>query len=337
MGDWKLSPFLIMISTKNLISDENKIPSTWVFEYYLDLPERLTGQNVKIQSIFNPTERTPSMWIFLDTRTNQYKYKDFSTGNYGSKIDIIKEIFNLNYSKAVFKLIQDYNKFTLDKGKYSQSEIKHHVKYKVDFCNDRPWNKLDERFWLSFNVGRSILEKYNVKALEYYNMSKEDDDGLKTLQISNPKLYGYFDKEGNVFKIYQPGHKKYKFIKVKPYLQGLDQLEYNQPYLVICSSLKDAMCLKQFGYNLEVIAPDSENTMIKPYIIENLKSKYKKVITLFDNDTAGINAINKYKKLYEINGFCLSLSKDLSDAYKEFGFDKVHGELKDLLSKTLKL
>ena len=60
-----------MISTKNLILDESKIPSTWVFEYYLDLPERLTGQNVQIQSIFNPTERTPSMWIFLDANTNQ--------------------------------------------------------------------------------------------------------------------------------------------------------------------------------------------------------------------------------------------------------------------------
>ena len=334
MGDWKLSPFLFMITTKNLILDESKVPSTWVFEYYLDLPERLTGQNVKIQSIFNPTERTPSMWVFLDAKNSQYKYKDFSTGNYGSKVDIVMEIFNLNYSKSLFK---DYNNFILDKGNYSKSEIKQHSKYKVDFCNERPWNRLDEMFWLSFNVGKSMLEKYNVKALEYYNMSKEDDNGLDTLQITSPKLYGFFDKENNPYKIYQPGHKRYKFIKIKAHLQGLDQLEYNEPYLVICSSLKDAMCLKQFGYNLEVVAPDSENTVIKPYIIENLKSKYKKVITLFDNDTAGLSAIDKYKKLYNINGFCLTLSKDLSDAYKEFGFNKVHSELKDLLSKTLKL
>ena len=27
-------------------------------------------------------------------------------------------------------------------------------------------------------------------------MSKDDEDGLKTLQITNPKLYGYFDKDG---------------------------------------------------------------------------------------------------------------------------------------------
>ena len=325
-----------MISTKNLKLNENDIPSTWVFEYYLDLPERLSGQNVKIKSIFNPGERTPSMWIFFDQANNQYKYKDFSTGNYGSKIDLIKEIFNLDYSKAVFKIVQDYNKFTLDKGVYNQSVFKQQAKYKVDYCHERPWNKLDQRFWLSFNIGKAILDEYNVKALEYYNMSKDDEDGVKTLQISNPKLYGYFDKDGEVYKIYQPGHKKYKFIKVKAYLQGFDQLSYDQPYLVICSSLKDAMCLKQFGYNLEVIAPDSENTVIKPYIIENLKNKYKKVITLFDNDAAGVNAINKYKSLYDVDGFHLTLSKDLSDAVCEYGFDKVHHELKELLIKTLK-
>tara|TARA_R110000737_G_scaffold346998_1_gene377597 strand:- start:466 stop:1443 length:978 start_codon:yes stop_codon:yes gene_type:complete len=325
-----------MISTKNLELDENNVPSSWVFQYYLDLPEKLTGQNVRIHSIFNPGEKTPSMWIFVDNGSREYKYKDFSTGNYGNKIDLIKEIFNIDYSKSLFKLLNDYNKFILEKGKYS-IEIKNHAKYKVDYCKDRPWNKIDQQFWLQFNIGKSLLEKYNIKPLEYYNMSKEDDDGLKNIQITNPKIYGYFDKNDNVYKIYQPGHDKYKFIKVTAHLQGFDQLEYNQPYLVICSSLKDAMCLKSFGYNVEVIAPDSENTIIKPYIVENLKSKYKKVITLFDDDTAGHAAINKYLLHFNIKGFYLTLSKDLSDAVCEFGFDKVHVELKELLSKTLKL
>ncbi len=148
-------------------------------------------------------------------------------------------------------------------------------------------------------------------------------------------MYGYFNKEEEVYKIYQPRNKKFKFIKVKPQLQGLDQLEYNQPYLVICSSLKDAMCLKQFGYNLEVIAPDSENTVIKPYIIENLKKKYKKVVTLFDNDVAGHNAVNKYKQLYDIKGTWLDSSKDIADLVKEKGFIDAHKEIKVKLKSVL--
>ena len=37
--------------------------------------------------------------------------------------------------------------------------------------------------------------------------------------------------KNEVYKIYQPRNKKFKFIKVKPHLQGIDQLEYKQPYL----------------------------------------------------------------------------------------------------------
>ena len=318
-----------MISTKNLILDGSKVPSTWVFEFYLDLPERLNGQNVQIKSVFHPTERTPSMWVFADK--GQYKFKDFSTGKGGNKIDLVKELFSIDYSKAVFKIGQDYNKFITEKGEYSQSTIKPEAKYKVDGVMVREWNNYDKKFWLQFNIGYDMLNKYNVTAVEYYHMVKENDK----ITIKQPYIYAYWNKTGEVYKIYQPRNKKFKFIKVKPHLQGIDQLEYNEPYLVICSSLKDAMCLKQFGYNIEVIAPDSENTVIKPYIIENLKKKYKKVVTLFDNDVAGHNAVNKYKQLYDIKGTWLESSKDIADLVKEKGFDNAHKEIKVKLKSVL--
>jgi len=326
-----------MISTKNLILDGSKVPSTWVFEFYLDLPERLNGQNVQIKSVFHPSERTPSMWVFVDK--GQYKFKDFSTGKGGNKIDLVKELFSIDYSKAVFKIGKDYNKFITEKGEYSQSTIKPEAKYKVESVNPRKWFDWDAEFWLNFNIGQNMLDKYNVQPLNFYRMVKESDEArdVKTIGglLAKSYIYGYFDKDDNIYKIYQPKNKKFKFIKVKPHLQGIDQLEYNQPYLVICSSLKDAMCLKQFGYNLEVIAPDSENTIIKPYIIENLKKKYKKVVTLFDNDVAGHNAVNKYEQLYDIKGTWLDSSKDIADLVKEKGFADAHKEIKVKLKSVL--
>jgi hypothetical protein len=195
----------------------------------------------------------------------------------------------------------------------------------------REWNNNDKKFWLQFNIGEDILDEYNVVALEFYDMVKEDN----RITIKQPGIYAYWNNAGEVYKIYQPRNKKFKFIKVKPHLQGIDQLKYNQPYLVICSSLKDAMCLKQFGYNLEVIAPDSENTIIKPHIIENLKRKYKKVVTLFDNDVAGHNAVSKYKELYNISGTWLDSSKDIADLVKEKGFADAHKEIKVKLKNIL--
>lgn len=323
-----------MLSTKNLVIEGSDVPSTWVFQYYLDLPERLTGQDLKIISIFNPNEKTPSFCIYVDKTIMQYKFKDFSTGKSGNKVDLVKLILDINFSEAMRKIVFDYNKF-VKTSEYKEEKFTPQSKWEIDFINERKWTIEDRDYWLSFRIGKTMLDTYNVKPIEYYNLIKEDQGELKKLRIAGKHMYGYFDKHGEVFKIYQPHSKKHKFYKVKPYLQGFDQLKFNQPYLVICSSLKDAMCLKSMGYNLEVLAPDSENTMIKAHIIEHLKKKYKKVITLFDNDDAGKHAVDVYAKTYNVDGFVPTICKDISDAMVEHGFDKVHAMLKPLLKETL--
>jgi hypothetical protein len=75
-----------------------EVPTEWIFEFYLNL-EKLHGQEVKIHSIFR-NERTPSMCIFLCEKSNEYKYKDFSSGEYGSAVDLVKHLFNLTYEGA---------------------------------------------------------------------------------------------------------------------------------------------------------------------------------------------------------------------------------------------
>ena len=326
-----------MISTKNFISNQKDVDSAWVFEFYLDFPERLFGQDLQVKSIFNPTERTPSMFIYFAKSVGQYKFKDFSSGKQGSAIDLVKEIFNLNFSQALFHIIEDYNKYILKHGEHDRIECTPAARYKVDFIKKRNWYQTDVDFWLSFNIGSSILKEYNVYPIEYYNMIKEGENTFDKITIRNKQMYGYFNKYGDIYKIYQPAQKNYKFIKVTPYTQGIDQLKYQKPNLIICSSLKDAMCLRHFNFNVEVIAPDSENTLIKPYVINNLKEKYSKVITLFDNDQAGHNAIKKYKEAYNIHGTFLEIEKDLSDAVKLHGINKIKEIIAPLLSKTLKL
>ncbi len=322
-----------MFNTKNLVLEIDDIPSYWVFQYYLNLSETLTGQDIKIHSVFNPNEKTPSFCVYVDPRISQYKFKDFSTGNNGNKVDLVKLMFNIGYTKAVMKIISDYNIYVKQNGK-AKIEFKPVSKWEVDFIKHRPWNQLDADYWLSYRIGMSMLDLYNVKPIEYYNLIKQEDGHINTLKIQAPRIYGYFNKHGEVYKIYQP-KSKHRFHKVNTYLQGLDQLKYEKPYLVICSSLKDAMCLKSMGYNLEVVAPDSENTIIKPHIIQNFKKKYKKVITLFDNDEAGFKAIERYANAYNIKGCYLTICKDISDAMEKHGFDKLHEALKPLLKQTL--
>ena len=321
-----------MLNTKNLIVTVRQVPSYWAFQFYLNLP-LLTGQDLKIKSIWT-SEKTPSMCIYINKKYNEYFYKDFSTGKYGNKINLVQELFGLDYSMAVTKLITDYNSYVKSNGS-PVINIKAVKKWQIDFIKERSWTTDDAQYWLQYRIGKTMLTKFNVKPLEYYNLIKEEDGTISKLVIEGKRVYGYYNSLDEAYKIYQPTKSKYKFFKIKSHIQGLDQLTYNQPYLVICSSLKDAMCLDGFGYNIEVIAPDSENTMLKSYIIENLKGKYKQIITLFDNDSAGLKAIEKYKKAFNIPGTSLPLSKDLSDSVKDNGFLTVHKQLKPLLKEIL--
>ena len=79
-----------MLSTKNLVIKESDIPSYWVFQYYLNVNEKLDGQDVKITSVWNPSEKTPSMCIYVDVKKQCYMFKDFSTGKGGNKINLIQ-------------------------------------------------------------------------------------------------------------------------------------------------------------------------------------------------------------------------------------------------------
>jgi 5S rRNA maturation endonuclease (ribonuclease M5) len=191
---------------------------------------------------------------------------------------------------------------------------------------------------MSYGIGSKLLKFYDVSALESYKMIKEENGETKELNIKGSFIYGYFRSDGTLYKIYQPKVKDSKFIKIKEYIQGTEQLTYQTEYLVICSSLKDMMSLKALGYNnVECVAPDSENTLIGEQVIEAYKHKYKGICTLFDNDEAGIKAMNKYKEKYNIPFLHLEIEKDLSDAVKQIGIEEVKNIITPMLRETLNI
>ena len=203
-----------MFTTKGFADNKNDVNSAWVFEYYLTLPERLAGQDLKIKSVFNPNERTPSMCIYLCPYKNEYKFKDFSTGKQGSKVDLVQELFDLNYSKALFRIVEDYNKWVMDGGVFDSEEFVPAPKFKLDATITRDWNDQDAEFWLQFNIGVSMLAKHLVLPLDYFTMVKDSESGIEKIKIQKQGIYGYFDTTSKCYKIYQPHSSKNKFTKV---------------------------------------------------------------------------------------------------------------------------
>lgn len=329
-----------MLSTKNLISDLSEVPREWIFEHYLKLDEKLTGQDVKMKSLFNPADKRPSMFIFWSKTTKNYCFKDFSTGISGDSITLVKTIFNLNTrGEAAYKVITDYNQFTLNnKEDYSLREFKVQQRFKVTEFVKAGWNTLDQKYWTQYHIGSKILDKYNVCPLESYKMTKEDDADKHELVVKGRHyIYGYFRTDGTLYKIYQPMVKDSKFIKVREYIQGTEQLTYKTNYLIITSSMKDIMGLVKLHYpEIEIVAPDSENTLIGAHVINTYKSRYKNVCMLFDNDDAGIKAAKKYHDAYGLKNALLPMSKDLTDSIRDHGIRKVKEVLTPLLKQALK-
>lgn len=323
-----------MLRVKSLVTNITQIPREWIFEHYLQLPEKLTGQDVKIKSVFNPNDRTPSMYIYF-SNCQYYKFKDFSTGKAGDFLDLVVYLFNLSSrGEATIKIMNDYNSFIAEHGVEEKITIVPKARFHFKNAETRSWTNIDQKFWTKFNIGSKMLEMYNVKPIENYTLEKEEDGETKQIVINNGLIYGFHRSNGNLYKIYQPYVKDYKFLKIADYTQGMDQLTLKKPYLVICSSLKDIMSFNSLGYNnVEAIAPDSENVTIPETTIIALRHKYKDMCTIFDNDPPGIESMNKYFKKYGIQGIRLILSKDLSDSVRDYGAAKVREVLTPLLKE----
>lgn len=320
-----------MISTRKIVLDNvNDIPSTWIFEFYLSLSTPLYGQEIKIKSVFNPSERTPSMSVY-PSKAGKYVFMDFSSGNKGDGYDLVKAMYGITPREAVLKVLKDYKDYVKN-NKVCKEDIKTVSKYAVTDYESRNWNSDDAKFWTSFGIGSKALEHYNVMPLKSFQMSKDEDK----LTVANAYLYGYFRNDGVLYKIYQPKNHDHKFIKIIRHIQGLDQLSHGKPNLVIVSSLKDLLSFNALGFKtIECIAPDSENTLIPDATLWELKDKYDTITTLFDNDDAGKKAVDRYNDKYGIQGFTLDLEKDVSDSVKKYGKDVVKSYLIPLLTERI--
>lgn len=314
-----------MFSAKEAVYDIKNISSAWIFEHYLKLNTKLTGQSLKLKSIFNPSDNNPSFNIYISSHYKNYWFKCFSTGITGNAISLVMQLYNLDYSSAVKRIQKDYQQY-VDKTGTIVEEQTNYSKWVLGDYEVRNWNKLDVGFWSPYNIGSALLEEYNVRPLSSYTMQR---DGNEYFTVTGQLIYGYFTAKGDIYKIYQPANPDRKFFNTLPsYLQGWDQIQ-GKSMLFICSSLKDILTLKSLKFDADYIAPPSENSNIDSII--HWVNAYPKKYTIFDNDQTGIQMMQKYNLHYGLPYLHIDLSKDISDSVKDHGAKKVRDLVRSLL------
>jgi hypothetical protein len=325
-----------MISTR-LVTNLWDVPREWIFEFYLTIGVKLNGESVKIKSIFNPSDKIPSMIIYFDGRSGQYKFKDFSSGYQGDAIRLVELLYNLNRDGAKAKIISDYEDYCSRSNTVVTEVITAAARFKLSDFQIRHWNTNDKNYWSAYKISSSMLEAYNINPLEYYELTREKGEHEKDrMRVQRDCIYGYFKEDGTLYKIYQPKVIAKKFLKIGDYVQGYEQLRYDSKYLVLVASLKDLLCFNLLGINnIEAIAPDAESTILPKEMIERLKDKYSRVFVLFDNDETGRRYSIRYHDEYGFTPIYLKSDKDIADAVKNQGVESTRDVIFNLFRDEL--
>lgn len=300
-----------------------------VTEY--DIYAKYIGQ-FKVGMIYNSPfrkDKNPSFGIYYGKRTKQLLFKDHGTGECGNVIKFVslftgKTEYNDILSDIVDKLnITNNTKLVSSKQYIPPTET-------VIGIVRQEFTDVDINYWKQFNISINTLKKFNVNSIKYYLCN-----GIVkgTYKRENP-MYAY--KVYNNFKIYRPLADKYTKWRnnLTDYdIQGYEQLPQKGDILFITKSMKDVMCLHEMGY--PAVSPSSESTFLPKDVLEQLKTRFKRIIILFDRDTAGVKRSRKLSRETGLEAIFINKkfkAKDVSDAVKANSFE----EIKNWLNETIK-
>lgn len=300
-----------------------------VTEY--DIYAKYIGQ-FKVGMIYNSPfrkDKNPSFGIYYSKRTKQLLFKDHGTGECGNVIKFVslfigKTEYNDILSDIVDKLnITNNTKLVSSKQYIPPTET-------VIGVVRQEFTDVDINYWKQFNISIDTLKKFNVNSIKYYLCN-----GIVkgTYKRENP-MYAY--KVYNNFKIYRPLADKYTKWRnnLTDYdIQGYEQLPQKGDILFITKSMKDVMCLHEMGY--PAVSPSSESTFLPKDVLEQLKTRFKRIIILFDRDVAGVKRSRKLSRETGLEAIFINKkfkAKDVSDAVKANSFE----EIKNWLNETIK-
>lgn len=303
------------ISVKNIVTSIDDIPSSWIFEFYGDFPEKLTGQTIVMKSPQKPFQKTGSLRIFYGD--GSYKFKDHYTGVGGGPLKFVSYILNIPTTDALFKIIQDFREY----GSYDKLDSNMIVpqRYTIEKVNYRKFNKKDKEYWSEYYIRKSTLDLFNVRAIDNIIFS----NGVKSFQLGGEMIYGYLNNMGDIYKIYKP-HRKVKFLEFDYHMEGINQL-IRHDSIVIQASLKDIMSFYELNLPFDSLTTSGESRFLPPHMIYNINETYKNKYVMLDNDETG----KKMASLYEPYGYKvinINLEKDFSRSIKHHGQEKVKSE-----------
>lgn len=306
--------------TKELIL--SRFSEEQLMEYYLHLP-------VKKGLFRSPLRRDKQPTCsFYRNKSGTLIFKDFATGQHLNIFDVVQSIFRCNYFESLRIIANDFgivrdNTLHKNPGKINLNPIKikdkeiSKIQIEVQEFTDG-----ELKWWGKYGISKDILKRFNVYSCKHVFLN----DQLFAESQQHCPIFGYYGKKYQgleLWRCYFPKRTSFRFITNWPSkkIQGYDQLPKKGKLLVITKSMKDSMCLYSCG--ITACAPNSENLFISDKVLEDLKSRFKNIVVLYDNDRPGLYNMAKIRREHpELTYVFIPKrygSKDISDFYKDHG------------------
>lgn len=283
------------------------------------------------KSPFND-EKTPSFNFYY--KDNKLKFKDYSSNNSGTIVDLVMILYSLDYFQALIKLNNDLNEksyYRLPSRIWARNIINtNNINNKISIIL-KSYTQEDFDYWKEYYLDINNLEYFNIKPCQEVWL------GNNLVYSYNPKNPCYRYVFNGKYKIYKPLDPKSRWLSNCnniENIQGFEYLDYKSDILIITKSFKDVACLKQH-LNYDSISFHGESHYIQEKIINYLKNRYQKIYFFYDNDIPGINNAKKLSELYNIPYIYIPEEykvKDISDYIKNYGIHSAKQIVKLLIN-----
>ena len=311
---------------------ESKISEGELLQYYLGIKE----VPCVIKSPLREDKRA-SFGIYSLDGIHIF-YTDFSTKDTGSTYQLLSKMWGLTFSQTLEKIYHELVKHdktinvnAIQKPKinvYSSLEDNTNLEVKI-----RDWKNYDIDYWKSYGVPLEWLEWAEVYPISFKIVIKND---RRYVFPAEKYAYAFVEhKENNVtLKIYQPFSTTHKWANKhdRSVVSLWTKIPQTGNKVVICSSLKDALCLSA-NTKIPALAIQGEGYGMSDTAIAELRKRFSKQYIILDNDKAGLSDA---VKLAERTGFTNLVipsfegGKDLSDYFKLFGKSRFVELIKNL-------
>lgn len=309
-------------TTLSLDELRERVSDSQLLNYYL-------GINTIPCLINSPlrTDRHPSFGIY--EHCGKVYWKDLANKDGGSIYDLLSRMWGTTFVNTLDRVVKDLDKI---KGTTTGSNIRE-VQYNIirkPTCKDlqvkvREWRDYDIEYWASYGVPLKWLKYADVYPISHKIVITTDNQ--RYVFGAQKYAYAYVErKDGKVtIKVYQPlspdPRHKWSNKHDRSVISLWTKVPKRGDKIVICSSLKDALCLWA-NTGIPAIAVQGEGYNISDSAIKSLKERYKNIYILFDNDNAGLADGKSLAQKTGFNNVQIPQfigGKDVSDYYKIMG------------------